>query len=72
MCVLEIFSFSVYQKKSLAILLEIRNEVRRIARAEMSSANSTASRVERIKNMDDFEREEQRIGDVQAYNTLVG
>lgn len=62
------FFLSVFQKKLLAIVLEIREDVRRIRRAEPVSS---ASRVERMEDMDDFNREEERLSDAQAFNTLV-
>ncbi|KAJ8371745.1 hypothetical protein AAFF_G00302520 [Aldrovandia affinis] len=57
-----------FQKKILTILVDIREEVRRIARAEPASS---ASHVERLETVDDFQREEQRLSDSEAFNALV-
>ncbi|KAJ8384189.1 hypothetical protein AAFF_G00208070 [Aldrovandia affinis] len=59
---------AVFQKKILTILVDIREEVRRIARAEPASS---ASHVERLETVDDFQREEQRLSDSEAFNALV-
>ena len=50
-------------------MLDIRNEMRRIRSSEPTTSTS---RVETIESMEDFHREENRLSDDEAFNTLVG
>ncbi|KAF4109299.1 uncharacterized protein LOC131546498 isoform X2 [Onychostoma macrolepis] len=57
-----------FQRKVLSKLVDIHMEVRRLGRSEppLSSAH-----IEQLETMEDFEREEERLKDKQAFDSLV-
>ncbi|KAI7806095.1 uncharacterized protein LOC130559005 isoform X2 [Triplophysa rosa] len=57
-----------FQKKVLTKLVDIHMEVRRLGRSEppLSSAH-----IEQLETMEEFEREEERLKDKQAFESLV-
>lgn len=56
---------SVYQKKVLTLLVDIRHRLKETQPA------SSAVHIQRIDTMEDFELQEQQLSDAQAFNTLV-
>lgn len=56
----------MYQKKVLNLLVDLRNQLKQ------TQPGSSAIHIERMETMEDFEREEQRLCDKQAFNALVG
>lgn len=62
------FLFSEFQKKVLTKLVDIHREVRRLGRSEhpLSSAH-----IEQLETMDEFKREEERLKDKDAFESLV-
>ncbi len=63
-----LFLIGEFQKKVLSKLVDIHMEVRRLGRSEppLSSAH-----IEQLETMEDFEREEERLKDKQAFESLV-
>lgn len=57
---------SVYQKKVLNMLVDLRNCYKQAQPA------TSAMHIERMETLEDFDREEQRLCDAQAFDTLVG
>ncbi|KAG9267456.1 hypothetical protein AMEX_G18296 [Astyanax mexicanus] len=57
--------WDVYQKKVLNLLVDLRDQHKRAIPA------SSAVHIERMETMEDFEREEQRLCDAQAFDALV-
>lgn len=57
---------SVFQKKVLSLLVDIRHRLKETQPA------SSAVYIERIDTMEDFEIQEQRLSDAQAFGILVG
>lgn len=64
------FSLSVFQKAVLDLLTDIRNEVRRVGRTELSSS-VTSVKVETMESMEEFQRQEELLFDEEAFNALV-
>lgn len=62
------FFLSEFQKKVLTKLIEIHMEVRRLGRSEPAFS---ATHIKRLECVEDFEREEQRLSDTKAFDTLV-
>ncbi|KAL7389026.1 hypothetical protein ABVT39_025044 [Epinephelus coioides] len=61
----------VYQRRVLNLLIDVRSEVRRIGQGEMASSSAPSARVETMDTMEDFQRQEQRLTDEEAFNALV-
>ncbi|KAL7382570.1 hypothetical protein ABVT39_024430 [Epinephelus coioides] len=61
----------MYQRRVLNLLIDIRSEVRRIGQGEMASSSAPSARVETMDTMEDFQRQEQRLTDEEAFNALV-
>lgn len=59
-------SLSVYQKKVLNLLVDLRNQLKQVQPA------SSDGNIEKMETMEDFEREEQRLSDQQVFDALVG
>nr|XP_033488342.1 uncharacterized protein LOC117260501 [Epinephelus lanceolatus] len=57
--------WDVFQKKVLSLLVDIRHRLKETQPA------SSAVHIERIDTMEDFELQEQRLSDAQAFDTLV-
>lgn len=57
---------SVFQKKVLSLLVDIRHRLKETQPA------SSAVHIERMDTMEDFELQEQSLSDAQAFDTLVG
>lgn len=57
--------WDVYQRKVLNLLVDLRNQFKQTQPA------SSAIHIERMETMEDFEREEQRLCDKQAFDDLV-
>lgn len=57
---------SVFQKKVLSLLVNIRHRLKETQPA------SSAVHIERTDTMEDFEIQEQRLSDAQAFDILVG
>jgi len=56
----------VFEKKVLSLLVDIRHRLKEAQPA------SSAVHIEKINSMEDFELQEQRISDPQAFEILVG
>lgn len=61
----------MYQRRVLTLLLDIRSEVRRLAQGTPGTASAPSARLDTINNMEEFDRQEQRLTDPEAFNALV-
>lgn len=60
---------SEFQKKVLAKLIDIHLEIKSLHRSEPALS---ATRIEMLETMEDFQRVEPQMGHKQAFETLVG
>ena len=61
----------MYQRRVLSLLIDIRSEVRRLGQGLVASSSAPSARVETMDSLEDFQREEQRLTDQEAFNALV-
>ncbi|KAL1268440.1 hypothetical protein QQF64_033803, partial [Cirrhinus molitorella] len=57
-----------FQKKVLSKLIDIHTEVRRLGRSEPPRSSA---HIVQLETMEDFEREEERLKDKQAFESVV-
>lgn len=55
----------------MSLLLDIRSEVRRLGQGAAGPSSAPSARLDTIDSMEEFDGQEQRLAEPEAFNALV-